>query len=192
MHQPIKDLANGSKWQHICEVHTIPLRFVSMKYEWSFTVADVSSLARSLFPMCKFPPGGPQRQVLSKCGDLSVSPFTTSSFCPSLLCYFNLLISTIYCSRIFKILRFLSFSNPPQNIAWNTSFQFKVHWYMHMPAICLLTSSHWLRKNLLVWKPWVLLSAHPVYGHCHSYGSQSIWQMVSLWRLQTPQLCYFT
>ena len=38
-------------------------------------------------------------------------------------------------------------------MGWSTSFQLEDHQYMHMPAVYLLTSSHWLRKNLLVWKP---------------------------------------
>ena len=39
--------------------------------------------------------------------------------------------------------------------------------YMHMPAVCLLTSSHWPRKNLLVWRPWVSSSTRPAHGHYH-------------------------
>ena len=95
------------------------------------------------------------------------------------------LISTTYCSQIFKTLRFLSLSNQPRSMGWSTS-QLEVHRYMHMPAVCLLTSSHWIRKNLLVWRPWVSSSTYPAHGIAIAHDSQSIRWMASLWRLQAP------
>ena len=77
------------------------------------------------------------------------------------------LISMTYCSQIFKTVRFLSLPNQPQSMGWSISSQLEVHRYMHIPAGCLLTSSYWLRMNLLVWKPWVSSSAHPAHGHRH-------------------------
>ena len=94
-----------------------------------------------------------------------LSLYVKLQFLPLILMLFQpSLISTIYSSQIFKILvpkfaqpttkhgveHFISTRGPP------------IH--AHACA-CLLTSSHWLRKNLLIWKPWVSYSARPAHGH---------------------------
>ena len=91
---------------------------------------------------------------------LQFLPFSFMLFPPPL-------ISRSYCSQIFQTLRFLCLPNQPRSMGWSTSFQLEVHQYMHMPAVCLLTSSHCLKKNLLVWRPWVSSSTCPACGHCH-------------------------
>ena len=149
--------ANGSSIKTYGS-RTLSLHFASKKYQWTFTIADVSSpsLGADFLSLNSLLVDLKGNRLVDAVTFFSIPLGPSNAQAAHLSAIAN---SSLQTSRHLTLLEYQS------SMVWNISLSLKDHLSIHTPTGYLLTSWQQPKPSLTTWKPWVSFDGHPVHGH---------------------------